>query len=283
MSFKKICLNMVSFKILFFGISLILIGCGSGKINKNAADHARFIADSKLNNNVIVSMDTVYFKGEPYCILKETGISFSPFYGFYTLSGEKVIDVLPYSAGDGKATTHHEYTFYGTSKGSKAYMDYSFSTISVCEDVINNNLMNTNELRPIDVGNFCKKHPRPPKFNPSNLKVRREMSVAIKINQGYGEIRQGDVMIGKFTQGTDKPLTESGTNSVFKINFMNGTQCAVVTFPWDKNERKSSKYLEVFSEFDAQVHRLTLEPGNTTFDIDAFKQAVEYLVQKGYL
>ncbi len=274
---------MKLFTILFFVSAFFIASCGSGRINKDASSHSQFISQSKLNSNCVVSLDTVYYKGEPYAILKETGISFAPFYNFYTLTGNKAIEVVPYSGGDGKATSHHEYRFFGNSEGMKGYMDFAFSTIGVCENVINNNLMNSNELRPIDVGNFVKKNPRPKKFNPGNLKVKREMTLAIKINQGYGEIYQGDKLIGKFVQGKEKNDNDKYTKAVFKVSFLNGTECAKIKFPYDKFDRKDNRALEVYTEYDDENHNLSIDDANTTFDVDAFKQAVIYLVNKGYL
>jgi hypothetical protein len=274
------------FKLLsLLGVAIVLVlsSCGSGNINKDDSLHSSFINKSKMENAVVVSLDTIFFKGDAYAILKETGISFSPFYEFYTLTGEKVIDILPYSAGDGKATSHHEYRFHGTSEGMKAYDDYSFSTISVCETVINNNLMNTTGLRAIDVGNFCKKHPRPAKFNPGALKVKREMTKAIKINQGYGEIYQDDKLIAKFTQGSDKSPDLKKSSSVFRITFLNTTLCATVTFGEYKPDRIANPNMEVTTEFDGNTHHMNIEEANTTYDVDAFKQAVQFLVSKGYL
>lgn len=276
-------LNIIKNCILISLSSILVVSCGSSRINKNASAHQKMIQQSKTNSEAVISLDTVFFKGEPHSILKESGISLSPFYHFYTLTGNKAIDVLPYSAGDGKAVTHHEYKFYGTSEGSSGYLDFSFSTMGVVENVINNNLLNTNDLRPIDVGNFVKNHPRPAKFNPANVKVVREMSLEIKINQGYGEITQGSKNIGKFTQGTEKSNDYPVENSKFKVSFMNNTHCATVLFPSVKFDRNEQKYLIVITEYDGKIHRLTLNDENTTFDVDAFKQGVEFLVSKGYL
>lgn len=245
--------------------------------------HEQFKKNSKLNNESIISMDTVFYKGEPYCILKESGMSLSPFYHFSTITGNKAIDVIPYSSGDGKAVTHHEYRFYGNSDGMVGYLDYSFSTMGVIDNVINNNLLNTNELRPIDVGNFAKNNPRPPKFKPANLKVIREMSLPIKINQGYGEIYQDEKKIGIFTQGKDNSNDYPVENAIFKVNFLNSTHCATIIFPFGKYERGQQNYLEVITEYDGKKHRLTIEKDNQTFDVDAFRQGVEYLVRNGYL
>ena len=272
--------------ILKSGIILVLLtmiaSCGSGKFNKEPKLHQKFIDASRNSQGITVSLDTVFFKGNHYCILKEEGISLSPFYTFYTLTGEKAIYVLPYSA-KGDATTHHEFNFFGNMEGSKAYVDYSFSTISVIETVINNNLLSSTSLRPIDVGNFCKDHPRPARFSPAAMKVTRDMALEVKINQGYGEINQGKPLIGKFTQSLDKPLGTAGSNSVFTVKFLNGNTCGTVKFSSDKNERKSNRYLEIFTESDGKTHRLTLEDKNTEWDVIAFKQAVVYLVNNGYL
>ncbi len=268
---------------LFVILGLFLVSCGSSRVNKDYPMHEKMKNQSKVNNEVVISLDTVFYKGEPQSIIRESGISFSPFYHFYTLTGNKAIDVLPYSAGDGKAVTHHEYKFYGTSEGSSGYLDFSFSSISVAENVVNNNLMNTNELRPVDVGNFVKKYPRPPKFNPAKLKAVREMSLAVKINQGYGEITQGDAKIGKFTQGKNKTDEYPVENAVFKVQFLNSTLCATIIFPNGKFERNEQKYLDLVTEFDGKTHRLTIDNDNMTFDVDAFKQGVEYLVKNGYL
>jgi hypothetical protein len=274
--------NLLKFSLLISVVTLA-VSCGSSRINKETSMHEQMKNNSKINNEAIVSLDTVFYKGEPYCILNESGMSLSPFYHFSTLTGVKSIDVIPYSAGDGKAVTHHEYRFLGTSVGMSGYLDYSFSTISVVENVINNNLLNTNELRPIDVGNFVKNNPRPPKFNPAQLKVVREMSLAIKINQGYGEIYQGDKKIGTFLQGKEKTDEYPVENAKFKVNFLNNTHCATVIFPNGKFERNEQKYLVIITEFEGKVHRLTIKADNMTFDVDAFKQGVEYLVEKGYL
>jgi hypothetical protein len=266
-----------------FILSLLINSCGSSRINKDTSSHKQFINNSKLNNESVLSLDTLYYKGDPYAVMKESGFSLSPFYTFYTLSGTKSIDVMPYSGGDGKTVTHHEYKFHGTSENMSGYLSFEFSTMNVCDNIINNNLLNTNELRPIDVGNFCKKNPRPPKFNPARLKVEREMSLPIKINQGYGQVYQGEKQIGKFTQHKDKSNDYPVENAIFKLTFMNNTQCAVITFPYDKFDRNKHKYLEVMTEYDGKTHRLTIDDDKTTFDVDAFKQAVEYLVLKGYL
>lgn len=237
---------------------------------------------SKMNNEVVVSMDTVFYKGEAYAILKEEGLSMAPFYNFYSISGEKAIRVLPYSA-QGNATSHHEYNFFGTSEGMKAYDDFSFSTISVCETVINNNLMSTTGLRPIDVGNFVKNHPRPPKFNAASLKVRRELTKEIKVNQGSGEIYQDDKLIGKFTQGSEKSADLKQGKAVFKVQFIGKTECATVKFGEFKVDRNDNPNMEIITEFDGQFHRMNINENNRTFDIDAFRQAVQFLVEKGYL
>ena len=263
--------------------AISITSCGSSRINKEMAMHEEMKKQSRQNGEAVVSMDTVYYKGEPYCIVKESGISFSPFYHFHTLTGDKVIDVLPYSAGEGKAVTHHEYKFYGTSLGMSGYLDFSFSTISVVENVINNNLMNTNELRPIDVGNFVKNNPRPPKFNPAKLKAMREMSLPVKINQGWGQITQDDKNIGTFDQGKAVMNEYPVENAVFKVYFMNKTLCATVLFPNGKYERGEHKYLDIITEYDGKTHRLTIDKDNQTFDVDAFRQGVEFLVKKGYL
>jgi hypothetical protein len=262
--------------------AIFMVSCGSGKFNKDPRLHQQFIEKSRSLQGVTVSLDTVFFKGEHYCILKEEGISFSPFYTFYSLTGEKAIYILPYSA-KAETTTHHEYNFFGTMEGSKAYDDYSFSTVSVIETVINNNLLSPTGLRPIDVGNFCKDHPRPSKFNPASMKVTRNLALEVKINQGYGEIYQGKPLIGKFTQTLDKQMSASDAKAIFKVKFVNGTDCATVKFLNDKREREKNKSLEVFTEHDGKMHFLTIEVNNLEWDVDAFKQAVVFLVQKGYL
>ena len=40
--------------------------------------------------------------------------------------------------------------------------------------------------------------------------------------------------------------------------------------------------IEVMTSYDGKTHRLTIDEDKTTFDVNAFKQAVEYLVSKGY-
>jgi hypothetical protein len=268
---------------LIIASTIFATSCGSSKVNTDASKHFEMIASSRINKDVVVSLDTVYFKGEPYSLLKMDGISFSPFYHFSTITGEKAFDVLPYSSGDGKTTDHHEFIFFGNSTGMRAYANYSFTTIGVCETVINNNLLSPTSLKSIDVGNFVKNNPRPAKFNPGALKVRREMTKEVKINQGYGDITQGGISIAKFDMVSDRNDKMITTKNIYRVRFLNGTQAAVVTISADKQERQKNKYMEAFTEFDGKTHNLTIEPANTDWDIDAFKQAVLYLINNGYL
>jgi hypothetical protein len=238
---------------------------------------------SKSENQVVISLDTVYYKGEAYAAMKKEGFSIASILTYYSLSGEKVMTVMPYSSGENNATSHHEYTFFGTSSGMKAYAPFSFKTISICENIVNNNLLSSTGLRPIDVGNFVKNYPRPAKFNPAKMKVTREMTKAIKINQGYGEIYQGDVKIGIFIQGTRKSEDLKKSTAVFTVKFLNQTNCAEITFEDGKFERNQNPTMSVFTEFDGKNAFLTIEENNRTFDVDAFVQAVEFLVKNGYL
>jgi hypothetical protein len=277
MKFKiRLICSLIAFSFIGF------YGCGSSKINTDSTKHLQVIATSRLNNDIVISLDTVYFKGEAHSILKTTGISLSPFYHFSSLKGEKAIDVLPYSA-EGNATTHNEYIFFGNSQGMKAYKPYSFSTISICEEVVNNNLLSTTSLRAIDVGNFVKNNPRPAKFNAASLKVRREMTKEIKLNEGYGEIYQADKLIGKFTRSYERNNNMLTIKNIYQIKFLNGTLCGTVSTSADKSDRKQNKYMEAITEYDGQVHRLTIDDANTDWDFDSFKQALKYLVANGYL
>ncbi|OGU61227.1 MAG: hypothetical protein A2X64_06605 [Ignavibacteria bacterium GWF2_33_9] len=269
------------FSILVF-VSL-LFSCGSSKINKDQASHNKFVEQSKLNNEVVVSLDTVFSKGNPYAVMKTEGFSFASLYTFYSINGEKAISVIPYNGGENGATSHHEFEFYGTSMGMKAYVDFAFSGISVCETIIKNNLMTQNGLNPLDVATFVNNHPRPPKFNPAKMKVVRDMKKEIKINQGYGEIYQGNIKIGLFTQGTDKSADLKKSTAVFIVKFLNQTNCAEIRFSDDKYERNLNPFMSILTEFDGKMFNSSINDNNRTFDIDAFKQAVEYLVQKGYL
>ncbi len=269
----------------FFAVALLVsfvVSCGSSSINKDLSKHKEFIELSKSNNEIIVSMDTVFYKGIPHSILKEEGISFAPFYNFYSLKGEKCIEVLPYSA-DGKATSHHEYRFFGTNTGMKAYTDFSFSTIGVCKNVIFNNLMNADGLNSLDVGNFTNIGKRPPKFDPGKLKVKREMSKVIKIDQGNKNIYQGDVLIGKFTQGSEKSSDLKESKTVVNITFINLTKCAQIKFEEYKVSRLSNPNMTIETEFEGKYHQLKVKEENASFDSDVIKQAVEYLVTNGYL
>ncbi|MEI6089545.1 MAG: hypothetical protein WCR42_03760 [bacterium] len=274
--------NLLLLLVVAVGLSLTACG-GGGRINNDESKHAKFINDSKMNNSAVISLDTLYFKGEPYAIYNQKGFSIASFYEFYAITGEKAIEVLPYSSGEGSATSNHEYRFFGTCTGMSAYVDFNFSAIKVCENVINNNLMSTTGLRPIDVGNFCKAHPRPAKFNPGLLKVKREMTKEIKISQGSGEIFQGNVLIGKFTQGSAKSADLKKSNAVYKVNFTNNQLCATIRFGEFKVDRQADPNMEVLTEFDGLISRMNIDAANQTFDIDAFKQAIQFLVQKGYL
>lgn len=276
-------LNFKISVVLYTFIAFILVSCGSSRTNSDISQHSKFIAQSKANNEVVISMDTVFYKGEPVAVMKKEGFSIASFYTFYSLTGEKSIRVTPYSATDGGPTTNNEYEFFGTSSGMKGYLDFAFSPLTVCENIINNNLLSTTGLRPIDVGNFVKNHPRPAKFNPANLKVKREMTKEIKINQGNGEINQGDVKIGIFTQGTRKSEDLKQSTAVFIVKFLNQTKCAEITFPDGKYERNLSPYISLYTEFDGKFHNLNMDDKNRTFDVDAFKQAVEFMVKMGYL
>lgn len=283
MNFTKISrTNFIFLFLLAIGISLTACG-GGGRINKDSSKHAKFINQSKMNNEAVVSMDTLYYKGEPYAIYKQKGISLAPFHEFYTITGEHAIEVLPYSGGDGSATTNMEYRFMGNCTGMSAYDDFCFSAIKVCENVINNNLLSTTALRPIDVGNFCKNHPRPAKFNPGLLKVKREMTKEIKISQGTGEIFQGNVLIGKFSQGTNLSSDMKKSTAWFKVTFTNNQICATVTFGSYKADRQADPNMEITTEYDGLISRMNIDPANQTFDVDSFKQAIQFLILKGYL
>lgn len=276
-------IKLFKLSILFVLLSAFTISCGSSRVNESISDHSNFVKMSKSENQVVISLDTVFFKGEPYAVMKKEGFSIASILTFYSLTGEKVITVLPYSSGDNNSTSHHEYSFHGTSSGMKAYLPFSFKTISICENIVNNALLNTTGLRAIDVGNFVKNNPRPPKFNPAILKIKREMAKSIKINQGYGEIYQGEVKIGIFTQGTRKSEDLKKSTAVFIVKFLNQTKCAEITFEDGKFERDQNPTMSINTEFDGKNAFLTIDENNRTFDIDTFKQAVEFLVKNGYL
>lgn len=230
-------------------------------------------------------MDTVFRSGNPYAVLKVGGVStFAETYTFYTLTGDKAIEVMPDKGGvDG--STKHRYQFFGNSAGMAGYDDFSMSTISVVETVVNNDLMNATGLRTVDVGNFVRRYPKPAPFNAAKLKARREMTGEIKVKQeiSTGVITQGREQIGTFDFGTNSNDKAQFTHTWYRVKFNNGTNMAMVRVPWSKQERKEKRSMEVETEFDGKVHAVQIDEANTDWDIDSFKQAVQFLVEKGYL
>ncbi|MBS1562031.1 MAG: hypothetical protein JSS89_10525 [Bacteroidetes bacterium] len=270
---------------LYAGLALTITGCGSGRINKDVNAHQAAKNASRSERSIIVSMDTVFSSGEPYAVLKVGGVStFAETYTFSSLTGDKCIEVMP-DKGGADGSTKHKYTFFGTSQGMNAWDDFSMSTISVVETVVNENLMNATGLRAVDVGNFVRKHPRPAPFNPGLLKVKREMAGKITVQESInsGTISQSDKEIGTFRASTESNDKVQFTNSVYVVSFMNGTKCATIRIPWDKQERQKKLLMEVSTEFDGQVTNVNIDPANVDWTNDSFKQALSYLVSKGYL
>ncbi len=273
------------YRIVLASSAVVLVGCGSSRINSDVNAHQAMKDRSRSERSVIVSMDTVFNAGEPYAVLSVGGVStFAETYTFSTLTGEKAIEVMPDKGGvDG--TTKHRYTFFGTSSGMVAWDDFSMSTISVCETVVNENLMNATGLRSVDVGNFVRKHPRPAPFNPGALKVKREMTgkITVKEDINKGTISQGEKQIGAFTSGTESNDKAQFTNTWYDVTFMNGTKCARVRIPWDKQTRQKNLVMEVTTEYDGLTTKVNIDASNADWSIDSFKQAISYLVEKGYL
>lgn len=272
-------------RILLVVGTITLVGCGSSNINTDTNAHQAMKDRSRAEKSVVVSLDTVFSSGEPYAVLEIGGVStFAETYTFFTLTGEKAIEVMPDKGGvDG--TTKHRYTFFGTSSGMAAWDDFSMSTMTVCETVVNENLMNATGLRSVDVGNFVRKHPRPAPFNPGALKAKREMTgkITVKEEINVGTITQGQTQIGKFTSGTESNDKNMFENTVYDVNFNNGTKCARVRIPWDKPTRQKKLTMEVITEFDGLTTTLNIVPENADWSIDCFKQAIAHLVEKGYL
>lgn len=263
----------------------VVVGCGSSRINSDISNHEALIARSRTGSEVVVSMDTVYRAGNPYAVLKVGGISgLAETYTFYTLTGDKAIEVMPDKSGaDG--TSKHRYQFFGNSAGMAGYDDFSFSTISVVETVVNNDLMNATGLRSVDVGNFVRRYPKPAPFNAAKLKARREMTGEIKVKQDInsGVITQGRDQIGTFDYGTISTETQQLTHSYFAIKFNNGTKMATVRMPWNKQEREQKRQMEIETEFDGKIHTLQLSEDAAKWEIDVLKEATKWLVDNGYL
>jgi hypothetical protein len=254
----------------------LLASCSSGRFNDDMGKHAEMIATSRSENSVVVSMDTIYKSGNPYAIIKTTGSFINPTHTVYSLNGEELIDIVQSAhKASGGDKTFHEWKFLHKDANGSAFTEYSMSTMTVVDNIVNSDLMNPTGLNTSAATRFMLRYPDPdnrPKAPEANRMVDRDRSAEVIDVMTEKKIKQGGRYIGSYKETGDYVGSERfATKTVY---YMDGTVAATVTY----------KY---FSPFDAEIvtmkdnktHQVTREGVNR----DIFSVALDYLVKNLYL
>ena len=254
--------------------TLAIGACTSGRFNTDLGNHSLLVAESREEGSTVVSLDTIFKAGAPYGVLKAKSINMlQTDYIFYTLSGEEVINVTQSDPKSGDKTWQ-EYKFLDREANGSAYIEYSMSTMSVVDRIVDSDLMSPTGLNAGNATRFMLRYPDPdnrPKAPEANRMVDRDRSRPVNDNLD-GNITQGTVLIGTYTKSRGS---------------QNGVDITTATIYYrDRNVAATAKY----KTFGSDTTEVTTTKDNKKHTIDGsrvnrsnIQQAAQYLVDNLYL
>lgn len=262
---------------LLFVAGLLLNSCGSGRINRDPAQHLATIKASVEDKDIVVSLDTIYKSGTPVGTVKSEGNMIQETHTFFTLQGEEVINVVQSEPKKGDKTWQEYKILHAKANGS-GFIPYSLSTMTVVENVVKNDLLGPDGLNVNAAGRFLLRYPDPdnrPAAPEVNRMVDRNRTRPHLDNFNERKIYQDGRVIGTYhsVRGSlDKDGDEIETKTIY---YMDGTVCATVSYKFWKKSRST-----IVTSKDNKTHDFVPEQGDIR---DVFDRSIEYLIKNLYL
>lgn len=261
--------------LLLLPIMLLLGACGSARFNTDRGNHATIVADSRSENMVVVSMDTIYKAGTPYGLFRSIEVNMlQSDHAVYALNGDELINITQSSPKSGNRT-YQEYKFLDRDANGSAFVEFAMSAMTIVDRVVDNDLLNPAGLNRNNAVRFMLKYPDPdnrPKAPEANRMVDRNRSRPVRDDFTERKIYQGDVLIG--TYNTSRGAVNGTDITTATIYYRDGTVAAVArykTFGSNNTEVTTTKDNKAHTIDGAYVNRSNME------------QAVQYLVDNLYL
>jgi hypothetical protein len=263
-------------RILFLApLAILLASCSSGRINKDLGNHSALVAESRAEGSIVVSMDTIFKAGNPYGVVKTKSVNMlQEEHTFYALNGVEVIDVVQSSPKRGDKTWQ-EYKILDPTAPGSAFLEYSMSTMSVVDRIVESDLINPTGVNSENASRFMLRWPDPdnrPKAPEANRMVSRDRSRAVEDNFSERKILQGTVVIGTYDLSRGQINGEDITTAT--IYYMDRTIAATA-----KYKTFGSNFTEVTTTKDNKTHTIDGSYANRT----NVQQAAKYLVDNLYL
>jgi hypothetical protein len=260
----------------------LLASCSSGRFNTDASKHQSLVEESRNDKSIIVSLDTIYKSGVALGTLKTTGNMIQESHTIFTLKGDEVVDVVQSAPKRGNQT-YHEYKILDREVGGSAFMPYSMSTMTVVENVLDNDLLTAEGLNKNAAGRFLLRFPDPdnrPKAPDVNRMVDRNRSASFLDRTDERKITQDGRTIGFYdiTGGDrDKDGDELQTKVIYYFNRLDPKEkviCAQVTY-----KRFKPFVATVVTSKDNKTATVSREGINR----DVFDLSIDYLIKNLYL
>lgn len=142
--------------LLYFIAFFLIIGCAGSKMPNDLKRHIKTKNASRIKGTVEVSMDTIFYKGEPWGIMRMAPgyVSMYPGFTIHTLQDELVIAVRPADEVDSTFTEENAYLIYFLSSEIEHPSFYpaflrrrQLATDLVLHQIIKDNALNTTGIR----------------------------------------------------------------------------------------------------------------------------------------
>lgn len=139
-------------------LALAVASCASSGMPSDLKRHIKAKSTSLIKGTVEVSMDTIFYKGEPWGIMRSAPgqLGFFPSYNIYTLRDQLVITAVPKATEDSTQENQTIYLIHFLSEATPYPSIYPvfLRRRDLANDLVSYRVIENNTLNEVGIKNF---------------------------------------------------------------------------------------------------------------------------------